>query len=327
MWHTPAMRCPGPHPVTHATMTTEQELARYTPDSPTLLTVGVFDGVHRGHISLLDSLNKDARERGLISGVITFEPHPHAVLHPDEPLPLLTTVDERMELLRRAGVSLVIPLTFTPELSRLSPEEFVSLLAGHLEMKGLVLGPDSGLGRDREGTATSLTRLGERMGFTVVSAPPYTMEGRLVSSTAIRHALAAGDVEYAARMLGRPYRLTGTVLSTSKRGASLGFPTANLPADPWRALPADGVYATIANVAERRFASVTNIGHRPTFGDTERIIETHILDFEGSLYDSVLSVDFVARLRDEVPFRDGSALVEQIGRDVAATRQILGAAI
>jgi len=308
-------------------MTTEEQLAQYTPASPTLLTVGVFDGVHRGHLSLLEKLNHEARERDLLSGVITFEPHPQAVLHPDEPLPLLTSVEERLALLRSAGISVVVPLTFTNEFSRISPDEFVTLLAKHLRMNGLVLGPDSGLGRDREGTATSLSRLGDRLGFTVASVPPYSVEGMLVSSTAIRHALASGDIDRATVLLGRPYRLTGTVLSTSKRGASLGFPTANLPADPWRALPADGVYATIANVSERRFAAVTNIGHRPTFGDTERIVETHILDFNGSLYDSVLSVDFVARLRDEVPFRNGDELIQQIGRDVEATRQIIGATI
>ena len=308
-------------------MTTEHELAQYAPASPTLLTVGVFDGVHRGHLSLIDTLNQEARERDLLSGVITFEPHPQAVLHPDEPLPLLSGVGDRLELLRNAGVSMVVPLTFTHEFSRHSPEEFVTMLATQLKMRGLVLGPDSGLGRDREGTATSLARLGEKLGFTVASVPPYVVEGQLVSSTAIRHALASGNMEQTTLLLGRPYRLTGTVLSTSKRGASLGFPTANLPADPWRALPADGVYATIANVSERRFASVTNVGYRPTFGDSERVVETHILDFNGSLYDTVLSVDFVARLRGEIPFRDGSALVEQIGRDVDATRQILGAAI
>jgi riboflavin kinase/FMN adenylyltransferase len=308
-------------------MTTEQELAQYASASPTLLTVGVFDGVHRGHLALIDTLNREAHERGLHSGVITFEPHPQAVLHPDEPLPLLSGVEERLELLRAAGVAIVVPVTFTPEFSRRSPEEFVTMLATQLRMKGLVLGPDSGLGRDREGTATSLARLGEKLDFTVASVPPYVVGGQMVSSTAIRHALASGDIERTTLLLGRPYRLSGTVLTTSKRGASLGFPTANLPASPWRALPADGVYATIANVSERRFASVTNVGHRPTFGDKERIVETHILDFNGSLYDSVLSVDFVARLRDEVPFRDSNELVQQIGRDVDATRQILGAAI
>jgi riboflavin kinase/FMN adenylyltransferase len=240
---------------------------------------------------------------------------------------LLSSVAERLELLRNAGVSVVVPLTFTPEFSRRSPEEFVTLLATQLRMKGLVLGPDSGLGRDREGTATSLARLGEKLGFTVASVPPYVVEGQLVSSTAIRHALASGNIAQATLMLGRPYRLTGIVHSTSKRGSTLGFPTANLPASPWRALPADGVYATIANVSKRRFASVTNVGHRPTFGDTERIVETHILDFNGSLYDSALSVDFVDRLRDEVSFRNSNELVQQIERDVDATRQILGAAI
>ena len=304
-------------------MSSAQELASYTPDSPTLLTLGVFDGVHKGHLSLVEILKRQARKRHLLPGVVTFSPHPAEVLHPGENLPLLTSVEERIELLKAAGVPLVVPLTFTHELSRCGPEEFVGLLVRYLRMSGLILGPDFSLGRDRAGTIATLQTLGASLGFTVESVAPYTLEGQVVSSTVIRTALTRGDVEEAARLLGRPFSLSGPVITTSRRGASLGFPTANLGVDPGRALPRNGVYATIAKIPDGQFGSVTNLGHRPTFGHTERVVETHILDFCGHIYGATLTVEFIAKLRDEVAFQDSEALVAQIRRDVESSRIIL----
>lgn len=305
-------------------MNTAQELARYTPDSATLLTLGVFDGVHQGHISLIGTLKRQAEDRSLLPGVVTFSPHPMEVLHPGERLPLLTTVEERLELIRSAGVSLVVPLTFTAELSRCGPEEFVQLLIRCLRMSGLILGPDFSLGRNRAGTIDTLQALGTRMGFTVAGVAPYTLNGRVVSSTAIRTALSRGEVDEAARMLGRPYTMSGPIISTSQRGATLGFPTANLSVEPGRALPRNGVYATIARIPDGQFQSVTNVGHRPTFGHAEHVVETHILDFSGQIYGARLTVEFIAKLRDEVAFPDSDTLVAQIHRDVEAARSILG---
>jgi len=304
-------------------MGSAQELASYTPDSPTLLTLGVFDGVHKGHLSLIETLKRQATERHLLPGVVTFSPHPAEVLHPGENLPLLTSVEERIELLKAAGVPLVVPLTFTRELSRCGPEEFVGLLVRYLRMSGLILGPDFSLGRDRAGTIATLQTLGARLGFTVESVAPHTLDGQVVSSTVIRAALTRGDVEGAARMLGRPFSISGPVITTSRRGASLGFPTANLQVDTGRALPRNGVYATIAKIPDGQFGSVTNVGHRPTFGHTERVVETHILDFCGHIYGATLTVEFIAKLRDEVAFQDPDALVAQIRRDVEASRNIL----
>ncbi|MFW6057186.1 MAG: bifunctional riboflavin kinase/FAD synthetase [Chloroflexota bacterium] len=306
-------------------MTTEQELARHSTNQPTLLTVGVFDGVHLGHISLLNSLIDEARERSLLPGVITFTPHPQTVFHPERPVPLLSSVDERIELIREAGIDLVVLLTFTRDMSRYTSVDFVLLLSHYLHLQGLVLGPDASLGRDREGTARRLKMAGKTMGFTVADIPFSTVAGEVVSSTAIRNALAEGDLEKAARMLGRRYSLSGTIVTTSHRGASMGFPTANLDVGPERALPANGVYATIANVRGKRYKAVTNIGLRPTFGDTERIVETHILDFTGDIYGSALQIEFAARIRDERPFENQEALVAQIRKDVDTAQRILGA--
>jgi len=246
------------------------------------------------------------------------------VLHPTERTPLLASLEERVRLLHEAGVRLVVPLTFTRALSEYPPEQFVGLLAQYLKMSGLMLGPDFSLGKDRAGTMRTLEELGPRMGFDVEEVPPFTIEGEVVSSTAIRQALADGDIATTTRLLGRSFGVTGTVVSTSKRGANLGFPTANLDVDTGRALPRNGVYATIAYVRSSRYASVTNIGYRPTFGDTERVLETHILDFSGSIYGETLTVEFAARLRDEVAFQSPDQLVGQIRRDVEAARQILG---
>jgi len=184
---------------------------------------------------------------------------------------------------------------------------------------------DFALGKDRAGTLQTLETLGKRMGFSVEAVAPFRVGGEVVSSTAIRTALAQGDLDRASRFLGRRFSVTGTVTSTSRRGASLGFPTANLAVDPGRAVPSDGVYVTIAHVSRERYASVTNIGHRPTFRETERVVETHILDFRGCLYGDSLTVEFAARLRDETPFPDREHLVQQIEKDVAAARRILGA--
>lgn len=304
--------------------TVAEELSKYAPDTPTLLTLGIFDGVHLGHQSLIHRLKERARELGLRPGVVTFDPHPLEVLQPDVRLPLLMTVDERVRFLTESGVPLVVPLTFTREVSELAPQEFVQLLMSHLAMSGLVLGPDFGLGRNRTGTIQTLEALGAQLGFSVESVPPYMIDNQVVSSTAIRGALARGDVSTATRMLGRRYTLSGTVGTTSRRGASLGFPTANLATCPKRALPRDGVYATIAYVSGERFPSVTNIGCRPTFGQSERVVETYILDFDRQLYGALLTIEFVATIREETTFRNQEDLVSQIRKDVATARTILG---
>ena len=259
-------------------------------------------------------------------GVITFTPHPETVFHPEEPVPLLSSVEERVELIRSTGIDLVVLLTFTREMSRFTSIDFVKLLRRHLKLRGLVLGPDASLGRDREGTVNRLRAAGETMGFTVADIPFETINGEVISSTAIRNALAAGNITRATSMLGRYYSISGPVISTSRRSSLLGFPfpTANLNAGPERALPANGVYATIAHTCGARHRAVTNVGHRPTFGDTEHIVETHILDFSGNIYGSTLKVEFVARIRDEKRFEDLDTLVAQIHQDIATAQRLVG---
>jgi riboflavin kinase/FMN adenylyltransferase len=301
------------------------ELAAFALDRDTALTVGVFDGVHRGHRHLLAWLKDRAAARGLVSGVITLHPHPALVLNPRAPVVYLTSLEERVELLRAGGVDFVLPVTFTPEVARLSARDFVGLLIERLRMRFFLVGPDFALGRDRQGSADVLFQLGSEMGFEVESAGPLVEGGRVVSSSAVRDALTAGEVEAVGSLLGRPFSLHGPVVRGVERGKVMGFPTANIAVGPGMALPAFGVYATRAYVDVGGVArkSVTNIGRRPTFDNGERTVEVYIMDFDADIYGQELRVDVLKRLRGETRFSDPQELVEQIRRDVAAAREYL----
>ena len=297
-------------------MRVETELAELAPEKDTLLTIGVFDGVHLGHKYLLLQLTQQARQRDLLSGVVTFRQHPVEVLSPDTRLQYLTTLDEKVNLLKNEGVATVIPLSFTKELAQLGPRQFVGLLGKYLKMRGLIVGPDFALGRNREGDADALSALGQEMDFSVTVLPPMKVNGEVVSSTVIRNALASGDMKRVSSLIGRSFRLRGRVTTGEGRGAELGFPTTNLDIDPKQALPADGVYATRAYINDKVYQSVTNIGLRPTFDGKGRTIESYILNFNGNLYGRELRVDVVERLRDEKRFNSVEELKKQVEEDV-----------
>jgi riboflavin kinase/FMN adenylyltransferase len=304
-------------------VTVVSELAEFTPEHGTLLTVGVFDGVHLGHRQLLEKLVQQAAQNNLLSGVVTFGFHPKAVLSPSTRLARLTTLDKRTTLLRGLGVDLVIPLTFNTEFAKLTAREFVTLLQRHLLMRGLVIGPGFALGRGREGNAAVLKELGDELGFTVEVVEPLTLDGSIVSSTAIRGALSQGDMRATSQLLGRNFKLSGLVVGGTERGHTLGYPTANIKVDPDQALPRDGVYATRALQGDRVFKSVTNIGVRPTFDGGVRTIEVFLMDFDEDIYGKELSIELVERLRGEVRFDSAQDLSDQIARDVEQTHAIL----
>ena len=304
----------------------EEELARVKPPGETFLTVGVFDGVHRGHRHLLELLKRQAARAGCVSGVVTFRNHPLTVLRPAAPVRLITTVEERVRLLQGMGIETVVPITFTLEVSRVPAREFVMMLQRHLRMRGMVVGPDFALGHNREGTPQVLRVAGRELGFTVTVARPYEDGGVRVSSTATRNALAEGDVAMASNFLGRSYALEGEVVHGEGRGGSLlGYPTANVAVDHDLLLPGDGIYATWIYVDQRRYQAATSIGVRPTFGLGERTVEAFLLDFRGDLYQKTVRLEFVERLRDEVAFDTAEALKRQMVMDVEETRRILGA--
>ena len=299
------------------------ELSAFTPERETLLTIGVFDGVHLGHRHLIRKLTQRAAEGNFLSGVVTFNSNPKAVLSPRTKLARLTTLEERASLLKGLGIDLVIPLTFTTEVAALSAREFVLYLKRYLKMRGLVIGPNFALGRGREGNAAALQSLGRELGFTVEVVKPLMVESSLVSSTAVREALARGDMKSTNRLLGRNFSLSGPVAAGVERGHVLGFPTANIQFDAGQAMPEDGVYVTLAHLGEKVYQSVTNIGVKPTFGKGERTVEVHILGFSGDLYGQKLTIELVERLRPEMKFAGPEELAAQIKKDVEQAKTIL----
>jgi riboflavin kinase/FMN adenylyltransferase len=300
------------------------ELASVRPKRGTLLTVGVFDGVHLGHKHLIDRLTQQAHKRNLLSGVVTFSSHPRAVLSTRTRLERLTTLEEKNQLLRDLGVDFIVALTFDNELAALSAREFVILLIRHLNMQGLVIGPNFAMGRGREGNVAWLQDLGKEIGFTVEIVKPIALEGSMVSSTAIRKALKEGDMNMTSKLLGRNFRLSGRVIGGLERGHTLGFPTANIGVDTEHALPRDGVYATLGRLGDKVYKSVTNIGMRPTFGEGERTIEVFLMDFDGDIYGKNLTIELVERLRGETKFASAEDLSAQIVKDVEQAERILG---
>lgn len=304
-------------------MLVEEELTQSSPNRDTLLTIGVFDGVHLGHQYLLSQLTKQAREQNLLSGVVTFRQHPEEALRSQTSLPFLTGLTQRLELLQKEGIELIAVLSFTPELARLSARQFVTLLKRHLRMKGLVIGHDFALGQNRKGDAATLRALGQELDFTVTEVDAKLTNGEVVSSTVVRQALAEGDMPRVRNLLGRYFSLQGRVVPGQHLGARLGFPTANLGIDPGQALPADGVYATRVYIAERVYESMTNIGTRPTFGRQDRTIEVYVLDYQGNLYGREIRIALVDRLRDERRFETAQELREQIAQDIKRGRAIL----
>ena len=304
-------------------MEIEQELANINPQGETLLTIGVFDGVHAGHRYLLEKLQQRATEKNLLSGVVTFNPHPQSVLHPHNQLPWLSSLEDRVRAFQELGVNIVAVLTFTHKVAQLSAQEFISLVKKHLRMRGIMVGPDFALGRGGEGNINLLRALGREMKFSVEVIPPYTINSEVVSSTLIRRALVQGDMRKVERLMGRYFYVGGKVITSDKRGRVLGFPTANLDIKPQQALPSNGIYATITQIDGKQFASATNIGIRPTFGDGEKTVETHLLNYKGDLYGKDIRVEFVQKLRDEQRFPSSEELKVQIEKDVREVEAIL----
>jgi riboflavin kinase/FMN adenylyltransferase len=303
----------------------EEEISRFTPVRDTLLTIGVFDGVHLGHQFLLSELVTRARERNLLGGVVTFRQHPRDYFFPKNKLSFLMTLSERERVLRKVGVDVVAALSFKSEMAGLTARDFLILLQKYLHMKGLVIGPDTAVGKDREGTVEVIKRLGAEMGFDVNVVAPKQINGEIVSSTLIRKAIADGDITRVTRMLGRPLSLHGKVTSGHHRGTGLGFPTANIVSSARQALPPDGVYVTWAHVGHKRYRSVTNIGLRPTFGNSNRRnVEVFILDYDNDIYGKPLRIELIERLREERKFDSIDALKRQIEDDVRRGREILG---
>jgi riboflavin kinase/FMN adenylyltransferase len=302
------------------------ELRHHAPSRPLAMTIGVFDGVHLGHRHLINTLKTRAAERGLASGVVTLHPDPVQVLRPNVRISYLTSLEERIELLRATGVDAVAPLTFTSEVAELSAFKFLELLHATLDMRYVLMGPDHAFGRGREGTPARAAEIGNELGFEVEVLPaPLEGTSGAVSATAIRKALSEGQMQLVAQLLGRSFSIRGPVVRGAERGRMIGFPTANIAVTPDRALPTFGVYVTRAIIGARTYASATNIGIKPTFEDERPSVETYILDFEGDLYGREIRVEVLERLRGEIKFESIEELTSAIAADVQKTRDYFAA--
>lgn len=294
-------------------------------DRGTVVTVGTFDGVHRGHWAVLDEVRARAEASSLRGVLLTFHPHPLRIVRPEHAPPLLTTPEEKKEILAESRVEWAVFLSFTRALSRYEPRRFVEeILVGRLGVKELVIGYDHGFGRGRSGDADTLRRIGRDFGFSVDVVEPVSSEGDAISSSRIRRAIQEGDMRAAARGLGRAYSVRGLVVRGDGRGRRLGFPTANLHVSSSEKLvPPPGIYAVRGVLRRGTFPGALHVGPRPTFRGSPPTVELHLLDFEGDLYGEEIRVDFVERMRDVLPFDSVPALVRQMQDDVEAARVVL----
>lgn len=295
------------------------------PAAPSVVTIGNFDGVHRGHRVLLRRAVDTARDRGVRSVVVTFDPHPAVVLRPGSQPPALQTTDQRVAALVDAEPDVVVVLPFTTELAARTPAGFVtSVLHERLRAVRVIVGTNFRFGHRAVGDVVTLVEQGEVHGFEVEAVALLELDGRPISSTAVREHLQAGEVDWVRRALGRATTLTGRVVPGDGRGTTIGVPTANLALPVGLALPADGVYAGHAEVAGERLPAVTNVGRRPTFDGQGRTVEVHLIGTGRDLYDRELAISFETRLRGERRFDGPEALVAQIRADIAAARGHLG---
>ncbi|MDP8958764.1 MAG: bifunctional riboflavin kinase/FAD synthetase [Actinomycetota bacterium] len=293
------------------------------PPAGSAVTIGVYDGVHRGHQEVIGRLRERAAVRGVASGLITFDRHPLRVVAPQRAPQLLTTLEQRLELLEGLGLELVAVLPFDERMRELGPEAFVSLVLDEgVDARLVLVGEDFRFGKHRAGDVDALAELGKAHGFEVEAVPLLEAGETPLSSTAIRQAVAAGRVEEAARVLGRCHEVRGEVVAGSGRGRELGFPTANLMPSPEVVVPGRGIYAGRVEVGRDEHLAAASVGVRPTFGEEERVVvEAYLLDFEGDLYGRQIDLRLCWRLRDEERFESVDELVAQMHRDVKAVRE------
>ena len=293
------------------------------PDS--WLTVGVFDGVHRGHRQIIERLVAGAHAAGVPAVVLTFDPHPAKIFGRVD-IKLLSLPGERAKLLGDLGVDVVVTHPFTKPFADTSAYDFMKLVKERLGTSHLVLGYDSTVGKNREGDGLRLTAIGSELGYAVETVSALGDESGVISSTEIRKLVAAGNVTEAARLMGHPYSLQGLVTHGDHRGRTIGYPTANLAYAREKVVPAGGIYACWAWVAGERFRAAVNVGTNPTFTPDKQTVnvEAYLLDFDRNIYDHVVTLEFVARLRAELRFDSVDALVAQIDDDVRQTREMLG---
>jgi riboflavin kinase/FMN adenylyltransferase len=288
------------------------------------LTIGVFDGVHRGHQQIIRRMVAGAHENGVPAVVLTFDPHPARIFGRGE-IKLLTLPEERAELLAAMGVDIVITHPFDRSFADTTAFEFMRLVKQHLGVSHLVLGYDATVGKNREGNAARLQEIGQELGYSIEVVTALSDESGVISSTEIRKLIATGNVRDAARLMGHPYTLHGPVVSGDQRGRTIDVPTANIEYSPDKLIPANGIYACRAYLNGQRYSAAVNVGFNPTFTPDKKTanVEAHLLDFKREIYGEDVHLEYVARLRDELRFDSVDALLEQIWKDINETKRIL----
>lgn len=298
-------------------------------DPASVITVGSFDGLHRGHRSILEELQHEARMRAASTTVVTFEPHPQLVVRRDAqpPVQILNTITEKLELLADAGIDRIVVIPFTMEFSQTPSEKFVrETLFERIGMQSIIIGHDHNFGKNREGDVATLLSLGSELHFKVRELPPFENGGTIISSTRIRQALSAGEIEKASEWLGTAYRFTGKVVRGEERGRTIGVPTANLePVHPHKLIPGNGVYAVRVKLHGQFYEGMMNIGKRPTFNGQERTLEVHLFEFAQDIYEELAEVHFISWLRAEKKFGSIAELQGQLQIDRAESRKRLAA--
>jgi len=292
---------------------------------PTVLSIGTFDGLHRGHQSLLRQLQTTAAQQQAQTAVLTFHPRPKTVLAPHlGNSDYLTTSEERIILFEQLGLDVLIVTPFTLKFAQTAAYDFMKMLTERINLVAFCAGHDFALGKNREGNLKKLAELGQEFKYKVCEAEPFLLDGQIVSSTQIRQLLRAGNVRQAADLLGRYPAITGQVGPGAQRGRTIGFPTTNLIIPPERLIPTNGVYATFVQLeSAQRLPSVTNVGIRPSFENDAHTVETHIFDFNEDIYNQTLALEFVERLRPEMKFDSIDALAAQISRDAKKAHDLL----
>ncbi len=304
-------------------MSVEHQLKGVCPPKDTAVTIGTFDGVHRGHQHLFRSLKAAAQADNLQTCAIVFRNQPRSVLVRGAEVEYITPWEERKALIEAQGVDHLVALNFTRDLAAIRARDFVNMLVANLKMKALVVGPDFALGHRREGDIPALRAMGSQLGFRLHVLEPKAVDSQPIRSRVLRKIISDGRVVDAARMLGRPFVLQGVVVEGDRRGRELGFPTANLALDASILAPKHGIYATWASFQGEKRPSATSIGVRPTFGGGPRFVEVYVMDFDGDLYGETMDVEFVRLLRDEQYFESVSCLVRQMELDVEQARAVL----
>lgn len=309
--------------LTRSRMISHTLLSTTVPNKDTFVTIGVFDGVHRGHRHVMDTLKNISDAKDCFAACITFRNHPATLLRPGTSVDLITSLSQRKALLKDAGLDLILDVEFTVEMSLLSPRQFLDVLRTELRMKGLVVGPDFAMGHNREGTVDVLRKLALEMKFELIVIDPLIFLQKPIKSHIIRENLSEGEVNVASDMLGRSFSIECSVVHGDGLGRKLGFPTANLDIQNNQLIPKNGIYATWAKVDGQFYKSATSIGVRPTFGPGQLQVETFLLDFEGDLYGKTLILEFQSYVREEIAFPSQSSLVVQMKKDVDRVRILL----